>query len=145
MPHLHLLKWIIIILFSVPRLDEIAAGNYIKVPQKPTIISALGAVYKADSNDLRLIHESWGRGLSDIVIAKNSVLKLYDDADGKSRPLPCLITVLFLFIRLTGMHLDWNGTFLVRNRSVPGIFHRITQAVKRIMIRIVVYLDDFLC
>jgi len=30
----------------------------------------LGAVYKADSNDLRLIHESWGRGLSDIVIEK---------------------------------------------------------------------------
>jgi len=37
--------------------DEIAAGNYIIFPQKLTIISALGAVPKADSDDFRLIHD----------------------------------------------------------------------------------------
>ena len=38
-------------------LEEIKAGNYVPVAGKPTIVSALGAVSKPDSDDLRLIHD----------------------------------------------------------------------------------------
>ena len=36
---------------------EISEGSFIKVSHKPTIVSALGAVNKADSSVLRLIHD----------------------------------------------------------------------------------------
>ena len=38
-------------------LEELQTGNYIQVPTKPTIVSALGAVPKADFPELRLIHD----------------------------------------------------------------------------------------
>ena len=38
-------------------LDEIAEGNYIVVNKKPTIINALKAVPKPDSDEIRLIHD----------------------------------------------------------------------------------------
>ncbi|KXJ08119.1 hypothetical protein AC249_AIPGENE24810 [Exaiptasia diaphana] len=37
--------------------SEIAQGNYVISQTKPTIISALGAIPKKDSNDVRLIHD----------------------------------------------------------------------------------------
>ena len=36
---------------------EISAGNYVITSSKPTIISALGAIPKGDSDDIRLIHD----------------------------------------------------------------------------------------
>ena len=38
-------------------LEEIEAGNYAITTHKPTIISALGAVPKPDSDEIRLIHD----------------------------------------------------------------------------------------
>ena len=38
-------------------LEEFKAGNYVQVSHKPTIVSALGAVPKPDSDELRLIHD----------------------------------------------------------------------------------------
>ena len=38
-------------------MKEILADNYVITPQKPTIISALDAIHKADSDDLRLIQD----------------------------------------------------------------------------------------
>ena len=37
--------------------DEIHQGNYIITQEKPTIVSAIGAVPKANSDELRLIHD----------------------------------------------------------------------------------------
>jgi len=59
--------------------DEITVGNYTIVPQKLTIISALGAVPKADSDDLRLIHDCSmppGKEVIVTLVLNNSVLKL---------------------------------------------------------------------
>jgi len=43
---------------------EIAEGNYIVTNNKPVIISALGAIPKPDSTEMRLIHDCfpppWG-------------------------------------------------------------------------------------
>ena len=38
-------------------LEEIQEGNYIVTDKKPTIISALGAIPKPDSSEVRLIHD----------------------------------------------------------------------------------------
>ena len=38
-------------------LEEIAIGNYMLTETKPTIVSALGAVLKADSDEIHLIHD----------------------------------------------------------------------------------------
>ena len=38
-------------------LEEIAAGNYVISSKKPTIISALSAVPKPNSEEIRLIHD----------------------------------------------------------------------------------------
>ena len=38
-------------------LNEIKQGNYIIAAEKPPIVSALGAIPKQDSNDIRLIHD----------------------------------------------------------------------------------------
>ena len=38
-------------------LEEIAAGNYVISSRKPTIISALSAVPKPNSEEIRLIHD----------------------------------------------------------------------------------------
>ena len=39
-------------------LEELSAGNYHIVEEKPRIISALGAVPKQDSDEIRLIHDA---------------------------------------------------------------------------------------
>jgi len=36
---------------------EIQDGNYVLTTEKPTIMSALGAIPKLDSSDIRLVHE----------------------------------------------------------------------------------------
>ena len=38
-------------------LTAIVQGNYVVTTEKPTIVSALGAIPKRDSNDIRLIHD----------------------------------------------------------------------------------------
>ena len=38
-------------------LTEIEQGNYVITSEKPTIVTALGAIPKPDSNDIRLIHD----------------------------------------------------------------------------------------
>lgn len=38
-------------------LTETEQGNYVITAEKPTIVSALGAIPKRDSNDIRLIHD----------------------------------------------------------------------------------------
>ena len=38
-------------------LEEIAAGNYVISSKKPTIISAVSAVPKPNSEEIRLIHD----------------------------------------------------------------------------------------
>jgi len=63
--------------------DEIAAGNYIIVPQKPTIICTLGAVPKADSDDLRLIHDCSmppGKGVNSYIDIEKQHFETVDDS-----------------------------------------------------------------
>ena len=65
-------------------LEELEAGNYVISFEKPLIVSALGAVPKPDSEDLRLIHDCsmpHGMGVNSYIdIEKQSFQTLNDAA-----------------------------------------------------------------
>ena len=63
--------------------DEINCGNYRIVQHKPTIVSALGAVPKPDSSDLRLIHDCSmppGRGVNSYITISKQKFETIDSA-----------------------------------------------------------------
>ena len=157
-------------------LAGIREGHYCICTSKtrPTIVSPLAAIPKADSNDVRLIHDcSVPRGLAvndycseqesfcfeSVTDALKLVQKGYFMAkvDLKSayRSVPIHPS------NYQAMGLKWkfqnsnSYTYLYDTRlpfgskKAPGIFHRLTQSVKRMMIKmgftsVVAYLDDFL-
>eukprot|EP00111_Clytia_hemisphaerica_P008204 TCONS_00023895-protein len=64
-------------------LGELAAGNYIIATEKPVIVSALGAVQKPDSEDLRLIHDCsmpHGMGVNSYIDIEKQPFQILDDA-----------------------------------------------------------------
>ena len=153
-------------------LSEIAAGNYVPVNHKPTIVSALGAVPKPDSDELRLIHDCSmppKLGVNSYINIEKQKFQTVDDAVKvvkrgyflakvdlrhayRSVPVhPSNYKALGLKWRFKGTRVfsyfvDTRIPF--GGRSAPGIFHRLTQAVRRMMERrgflVIVYLDDFL-
>ena len=149
--------------------EEIAIGNHVVSEVKPTIVSATGAVPKADSVEIRLIH--------DCSQPKGSAVNNYGDIDSFRYDAIKLIKPGYYWAKVDLRHayhsvnihpsnyaatgLKWNFnnsnkyTYLFDTnlsyggRRAPGIFHRLTQAVKRFMAKrnsrsIVVYLDDLL-
>ena len=154
-------------------LEEIAIGNCVISEVKPTIVSAIGAVPKADSEEIRLIHECGqpkGSAVNDYADIDSFKYETIDDAIKLLKPGYYMAKVgLWHTHRSVNMHpsnyaatgLKWNFnnsnkfTYLFDTelsyggRRAPGIFHRLTQAVKRFMAKrgyrsLVVYLDDFL-
>ena len=154
-------------------LEEIEAGNYVLSDCKPVIVSALGAVPKPDSDDLRVIHDCSmppGRGVNTYIeIEKQSFQTLDDAAKLIGRHFYIAKVDLRRAYRSVPVHpsnykalgLKWQFkghkqfSYLVDTRlpfgasSAPGIFHRLTQSVRRMMVKrgfhgIIVYLDDFL-
>ena len=64
-------------------LEELEAGNYVPVVSKPSIVSALGAVPKPDSDDIRLIHDCSmppGRGVNSYISVEKQSFQSLDDA-----------------------------------------------------------------
>ena len=154
-------------------LEELQAGNYVVTSSKPRIVSALGAVPKPDSEDLRLIHDCSmppGKGVNSYIDIEKQTFQTIDSAVKMIEPgcymakidlrhayrsvpvHPANHTALGLKWKFSG---DSTFTYLMDTRlpfggrSAPGIFHRLTQAIRRMMIRrgyghLVVYLDDFL-
>ena len=154
--------------------DELREGNYVISPTKPTIVSAIGAVPKANSDELRLIHDCSmpkGQGVNSYVPTLDKLhFQSIDDAIKlvdrefylakidlrhayRSVPVhPANCPALGLKWTFLG---DEAPTYLMDTRLCfggrrsPGIFHRLTQSVRRMMHRrgfagVVVYLDDFL-
>ena len=151
--------------------NEILEGRYVVVNNPPPIISALGAVPKGDGG-LRLIHDGSrpsGAALNDYAVLESQKFQSLDDAVSLLSPHAFLAKVdLKSAYRAVRIHRDdwpacglkWtfsqdrSPTFLVDtclpfgSRLAPGIFNRLTQAVRRGMAQrgfnIVAYLDDFL-
>lgn len=152
---------------------ELSHGHYKLCNSPPTIISALGAIPKPDSTQVRLIHDCSqpaGSSLNDFASVDKMSFETIDDAVKLMSPKCFLAKVdLQSAYRSVAIHpddymatgLQWifagdsMPTYMFDSRlpfgarRAPGIFHRLTQAVKRMMhsrgfTGLVVYLDDFL-
>lgn len=151
---------------------EIALGNYVVTSQKPTIISAIGSVPKSDGG-IRLIHDC----SLPVDRCLNSYAPTFDKQSYESVDTavslikPCAymakidiksayrnVPIHPFSQHATGLQWDFeNGQHLYLydsklpfgGRASPTIFHRISQAIKRMMERrghhkVVAYQDDFL-
>ncbi len=151
---------------------EIVEGRYIVSKEKPTIISALGAIPK-DGDTVRLIHDCSrpeGSSLNDFSpLEFKHRFQSVKDASDLLRPGAFMAKVnlksAYRSVPIhpsnyaaTGLQWTFDGeqkpTYLFDtrlpfgSRRAPGIFHRLTQAVSRMMARrgfssLVTYLDDF--
>ena len=138
---------------------EISKGRYVVTPSKPTIVSAIGAIPKGP-NAVRLIHDGSkpiGRGLNDYVSTKMDIR--YQSIQSASDLIThgCYLGKLDLKsayrsvsihpsqFQCTGLKWKFKGhseyTYMYDNRlpfgaklSV-GIFHRLTQAVRRMLLK----------
>ena len=155
---------------SAQVLKEIQMGNYEVVSEPPVIVSPMGVIPKPDGG-VRLIHDCSlpkGQSVNDYCTSDwNQKFSRVDDAaslvtegcymakiDLKSayRSVP----ISKHSQQVTGLRWKFgNRTVYIRDtklpfgsRLAPGIFHRLTQAVRRMLTRrgvtaCVVYLDDF--
>ena len=152
--------------------EEIDNGRYIKVDTPPTIVSALGAIPKPDSNRVRLIHDCSrpvGSAVNDFADISPFKYQSLQDAIDLITP-NCFLAKIDLksAYRSVRTHpadhhllgLSWEFSrgqkqYLVDtrlpfgSRLAPGIFNELSQAVRRMMERrghqVVAYLDDYLC
>jgi len=151
---------------------EIAEGRYVVSQEKPHLISALGAIPK-ESGGIRLIHDcSQPEGLSLNDYVRDTFKLKYQTVKSALEHITpgCYLAKVDLqsAYRSVGLHpsqsqftgIKWkfsgekDYTYLY-DRSLPfgakkspGIFHRLTQSVRRMMKRrgytVIAYLDDFL-
>lgn len=152
---------------------EIQNGRYLPVSSKPSLISALGAIPKQDSHQVRLIHDCsrpQGGALNDFAVNDPFSYQSVQDAVSFIKPSSYLAKVdLASAYRSVKIHPDdwklaglaWtfsgevNPTVLIDSRLMfgakksPYVFHQLSQAVCRIMAyhgfpNVICYLDDFL-
>ena len=151
---------------------EIAQGNYVITETKPTIISALGVVPKKDSNDVRLIHDCSrpaGASVNTYATCEHYAYETVERASKLIKPGAFLAKIdlksAYRHVPIhpsnytaTGLKWTFSGdteaTHIIDTKlpfgaaRSPGIFHRLTQSVTRMMARrdmtVLAYLDDFL-
>ena len=152
---------------------EIRQGNYVISATKPTVVSALGAIPKPNSTEVRLIHDCsrpHGHAVNDYITTGKFKFQTLDDATRALQPGYYMAKIDLRHAyrsvpihpanyKATGCKWRFEGddidTFFYDTRlpfgakCSPEIFHRLTQAVRRMMAKrgyheIIVYLDDFL-
>ena len=153
--------------------EEIANGRYVVVKRPQHLVSALGAIPKAGTNKVRLIHDCSrpiGGSLNDLAPGEGYHYQTLQDAAKLIQCGDYLAKVdlasAYRSVRihkddyhLSGLHWTFEGdkepTFLCETRlpfgarASPGHFNSLTQAVRCILADlghkgIVAYLDDFL-
>ena len=153
--------------------DEISQGNYVILATKLTVVSALGAIPKPNSTEVRLIHDCsrpHGHVVNDYITTGKFKFQTLDDATRALQPgyYMARIDLRHTYhscshspgqLPATGCKWRFEGndlnTFFYDTRlpfgakCSPEIFYRLTQAVRRMMAKccyheIIVYLDDFL-
>lgn len=154
-------------------LKQIENGNYVVINEPALVTSALGAIPKDDSNEVRLIHDGSrpvGEAMNDYSalypvryqtleeaysLAKPNYYMAKVDLKSAYRSVPihpsdyCLTGLKWRFSSSDKPTYLFDSRLPFGSRNACSIFHRLTQAVKRCMQRrgfqnIVVYLDDFL-
>ena len=152
--------------------EEIMQGNYVTTKIKPTVISALGAIPKPNSTEVRLIpncSRPHGQAVNDYITTRSFKFQSLDDAIKLLKP-NCYMAKIDLKhayrsvpihpanYQATGCKWRFTGddfdTFFYDTRlpfgakSSPEIFHRLTQAVGRMMAKLTflgVQLDSVSC
>jgi hypothetical protein len=153
--------------------QEIALGRYRVCSDKPPIVSAIGAIPKAGSSDLRIIQDfsrPYGKSVNSYADPGSFTFVTVDNAAELLRPgdYMCKIDIRQAFrhvglkpnqFKFTGLQWLFEGdtkpTYMYDTRlpfgasESVGCFHRITQSIVRIMQRridcdILCYIDDFL-
>ena len=161
-----------IAMVHVQIMSEVVNGRYVKTTVKPKIVSALGAIPKGPDK-IRLIHDcSQPAGSSLNSFASLEPVKFQSVAEAPDMVKPHYYMVKVdleaayrsVFVhpddhQATGLKWVFEGdklpTYMFDSRlpfgarKAPGIFHRITQSVRRMMRRmgygdLVVYLDDWI-
>ena len=152
--------------------EEVLKGRYILCSQKPVIVSALGAILKSN-NSVRLIHDCsrpMSKSVNDYVSQVDKMsYKSVSDACSLINPgyYMCKVDLRSAYryvpihvsnYQFSGLKWTFKGSnqpqYLMDTRLMfgsklgPSIFHRISQAICRIMSRnynveVVAYLDDF--
>jgi hypothetical protein len=150
-------------------LAEIAEGNYVMAPAPPLIVSPLGIIPKSDGG-VRIIHDCSrpkGQAVNDYVshtfkfqyqslddakklINPNSYMAKVD-LKSAYRSVPISSTSQkvtgFKWVLHGDVQYFYDTKLPFGSREAPGIFHRLSQAVRRMMARrgfeVVAYLDDF--
>ena len=151
--------------------EELEAGHYVFVSQRPRIVSALTTVPKGD-NDIRLIHDLSRPECGGVnYFATKEAFKYQSLSDALNLIKPCsYMAKVDLKAAYRSVHInpqqhtltglkwkfksDMEPTYMIDTRlpfgarKSPFVFNRITQSIKRMMSRkgfsnIVVYLDDF--
>ena len=153
--------------------EELKMGNYIITDHKPKIISAIGAIPKKDSDEIRIIHDASrpvGKNLNSYVDYDHCQYTSIDEVTSLLKPNGWMAKVdLRHAYRSVPISQDsWSGTglkwkFSDTNRPTymydtrlpfgaspsPGIFQKLTKSVTRMLKRrgfkaICVYIDDFI-
>ena len=131
--------------------EELQSGNYVISSVKPTIVSAIGAIPKPDSSEIRLIHDCSmpkGKGVNSYISVDKHKYQTVDDAVKLITPDSWLAKIdICHAYRHVGIHpsnflatgLKWHfsgdryPTYMYDTqlpfgvRSAPGIFHRLTR------------------
>jgi hypothetical protein len=150
---------------------QLNVGNYVIASQKPTVISALGAIPKADGS-VRLIHDGSrpvGGAMNDYSTPDSVKFQSLQDACTLAKPNYYMAKIdLQAAYRSVPIHpddyaatgLQWTfknakePVYLFDTRlpfgsnKGPAIFHRLSQAIRRCMVRrgfqgTIAYIDDF--
>ena len=149
--------------------QEIGAGNYMVCSKKPHVVSALGAIPKPDSSDIRLIHDLSRGGVNQLAFETSVKYPTVEDALALMGPNAVIakvdlrhayraVSVHPSCYELTGLQWVFAGesvpTYL-RDMRLPfgaakacHIFQRLTNSIVRMMAKrgfqCVGYLDDFI-
>ena len=154
-------------------LEEIFQGHYKLAGIQPDIVSAIGAIPKKDSDEVRLIHDCSrpvGSSLNSHATIEKQKFQTLDEATQLISPRAYMAKVDLKSayrsvpihpsnINATGLAWKFSNsshlTFMYDTRlpfgarKAPSIFHRLTQAVRWEMSQrgfnaVIAYLDDFL-
>ena len=154
-------------------LEEIKSGNYVITKQKPKIVSAIGAIPKKDSDEIRIIHDASrpdGKNLNSYINPEPTEYTSVDEVTSLLNPGGWMAKVdlrhAYRSVPISkncwqGTGLKWRfsdsnkDTYMYDTRlpfgasSSPGTFQAITTSITRILKRkgfkaICVYIDDFI-
>jgi hypothetical protein len=153
-------------------MEEIDCGNYCIASTKPQIVSAIGAIPKPDSSEIRIIHDASrppGRSMNELALAEKCQYTSVDKVVEVLQPKGWLAkidlrhayrSVPIAKCNYSATGLKWKfscmdkGVYMYDTRlpfgarKSPSIFQRITESITRMMairgFTVMVYLDDFI-